>query len=152
RLLLHDLIEHFVKAEVVGRDRAERLAGAFVEYGRRRRRDFSKLSVAAQELSDGGADAAGLVWIDLGELSDRFGHGLRIVVLQERATEPDDEAGPGAGDIESTGHRTIVAGRQDEVFPAIAAIRPRQTDVDDPAEPVVIDGPERLGWHLKHHG
>ena len=123
-----------------------------MEHGRRRWRDFSKFSFAAQEVGDGGADAAGLVWIDLGELSDRFGHGLRIVVLQERASEPYDEVGPGAGDIESIRQRTIVAGRQDEVFPALAAIRPRQTDIDDPAEPVVIDRAKRLGWHLEHHG
>ena len=69
RLLLHDLVEHLVIAEVVGRDRVHRLAGAFVEHGRRRRRDFSEFSFAAQELGDGGADAAGFIGIDLGELS-----------------------------------------------------------------------------------
>ncbi len=56
------------------------------------------------------------------------------------------------GDIEATRQRTIVAGRQDEVFSALAAIRTRQPDVDDPAEPVVIDGTKRLRWHLQHHG
>ena len=57
------------------------LPGTFVEHGRWRCCDFSKFSLAAQEVGDGGADAAGLVGIDLGELFNRISHGLRIVVL-----------------------------------------------------------------------
>src|SRR4030095_13799756 len=121
---------------------------AFMEDSRRRGCDLSKLCFAAQKLGDRGADATGLVGIDLSELLDRFGYWLRIVVLQERSSEPYDEIGPGSRDVESTWHRTVVAGRKNEVLPALAAIRARQSDIDHPAEPVVIDSAKRLRWHL----
>ena len=89
RFLLHDLVEHLVVAVVVRRNGVDHLAAAFVEHGRRRRRDPAQPGLAGQELGDGRADAAGFVGIDLGELPDRFGRRLRIVlVLQERAAEP----------------------------------------------------------------
>ena len=43
RFLLHDLVEHLVEAEVVRRNGVHHLAAAFVEHGRRRRRDAAEL-------------------------------------------------------------------------------------------------------------
>ena len=144
--LLHDLVQHLEVAEVVGRHGVHRLAAAFVEHGRRRRRDPAEPGLAGQELGDRRADAAGLVGVDLGELPDRSAAGLRIVaVLQERAAEPHDAGGPGAGDEKSAlRQRAVVVRRQDQVLAAFAAIGAGQADVGDPAEPVVVDGAEKL--------
>ena len=53
RLLLHDLVEHLVIAEVVGRDGVHHLAGAFVEHGRRRRGDGPSLALPARNSAMG---------------------------------------------------------------------------------------------------
>ena len=98
--------------------------------------------------------AAGLVRVNLGKLPNRFGRRFRIVlVLQERAPEPHHAGSPGARDEEpALRQRTVVAGRQDQVFPTFTSVGPGQADVGDPAEPVVVDGAEKPGWHLQHHG
>ena len=85
--------------------------------------------------------------IDLGELPDRFDRRLRIaLVLQERAAEPQDAGGPGAGDEEpALRQRAVVARRHDQVLAAFAAIGPGQADVDDPAKPVSSMAPRNLG-------
>ena len=83
--LLHDLVEHFVEAEVVGRNGVHRLAAAFVEHGRRRRHDLAELALAGEELGDAGADAARLVRIDFRELLDRLDRRLRIVLFSMNA-------------------------------------------------------------------
>ena len=112
------------------------------------------LALPAQELGDRGAEPAWLVGIDLGEFLDRLDRRLRIgLVLQERAAEPHDAVGPGAGDeIPAFRQRAVVARRHDQVLAAFAAVGTGHSDVDDPAEPVVVDGAEKLGRRLQDHG
>ena len=115
---------------------------------------LASLALAGKELGDGRADAARLVRVDLGELLDRLGRGLRIVlVLEERAAQDHQPGGPGTGDeVAALRHRTVVARREDEILAARAAIRARQAKIDDPAEPHVVQSPQHLGRHLEHHG
>src|SRR4029450_13718791 len=97
------------------------LAAAFVEYGRRRGRDFGDLVFAGEELGDARAETPGFEGIDLGRLPDQFDRGLRIAVLHEGATHDQHPGGPGAGDEEpALWQRTVVAGRQEEVSPPFA--------------------------------
>jgi len=58
----------------------------------------------------------------------------------------------GADEITAVGQRPVIAGRQQEIFPAHAAIRARSAEVDHPAEPKIVEQPERVRRRLDHHG
>ena len=138
RLLLHDLVEHFVEAEVVGRNRccnALPLPSWNTVGGGGR--DSAEPGLAAQELGDARAETAGFVGINLGRLPDQLDRGLRIVLLQkQRARAHTTRVVRDAGDEEpALWQRTVVARRQDQVFPAFAPIGTGQAEIRDPAKP-----------------
>ena len=153
RFLLHDIVQHLEEREIVGRDGVHHLAAALVEHGRRRRSDPAESGLAAQELGDAGTDTARFVRVDLCELPDRVDRRLRIVVLHEHAPEDQDAGRQRAGNVETAlGQRAVVAGRQDQVLPSFAAVRTGRAEVGDPTPPHIVDGAERLGRRLEHHG
>ena len=78
------------------------------------------LALAGKELGDGCADAASLVRVNLGQLLDRRDRRLRIIFVLKESAAYDS----GMGDkVAALRHRTVVAGRQDEIVATKAAIR-----------------------------
>src|SRR5262245_30401393 len=137
--MLHHLVERLVEAEVVGRNSVHRYAAALVEYGRRRRRDPGKLGVAAQKFGNAGATTARIVRINLGPALDQFRRRIGIVVYQKHSTEDQNTSGAGARHVVTALRQwAVVVSRQDQVFPALAAIRAWRAEIDDPTPPIII--------------
>ena len=85
-------------------------------------------------------------------LADLLGRRFRAVVLQEHADPQQDVHGPGAGREEpALRQRAVVAGRQDHVLPAQAAIGTGRTDVGHPVVPAIVDQAKKFRRHLHDH-
>ena len=108
--------------------------------------------LAFQRGRDARAVAAGRVGVDLQVLLDVLDGGLGIVVGQKRAGGVEHVVRLRVGDEEAAlGQRAVIAGRHDQVLAALAAVGAWEADVDDPAEPHVVDGAEPLRRLLDHH-
>ena len=155
RLLLHQLVQELVEADVVRRDRVERLPARLDEHrlGNLGRRVAPHL--AFQQRGDARAEAALRVGVDLrralDQLDGRSGVHARVLV-DERAAEHERPRRARVPDVvAAVGQRPVIA-RPDEQEPAaLAAIRARQPEVDDPAPPHVVEDPERLRRRLDDH-
>lgn len=106
-----------------------------------------------QERGEGCAGPAGLVGVDLHELAVALDGWFWTVVLQEHAGKQQDVFGPGTrGEEPAFWQRAVVAGRQDQVLSAQAAIGTRRADVDHPTAPGIIDEAQKFRRHFQHHG
>ncbi len=112
----------------------------------------SRVGLPGEELRYAGSNSAVNIGIYLGGLLDQLDRGLRIVLYHETAPEHCDARRPRAGDkVSALGQGAVITRRQDQVFPALAAIRARRAKVDDPAPPEIIERAKRLGRRLEHH-
>ena len=112
----------------------------------------AKLDAAFEVAGDGHADAAGRVRIDPQVVLDDVDGGRRIVLGQEGAAQNDDPVRLGVRDVEAVfGQVTVVAWSHEQILAAFAAIRPRPAEVDDPAEPHVVERAERTGGCFHDH-
>ena len=98
---------------------------------------------SGEEAPDRGAMRSGHVGVDAEAVADRLDRDRRIVVDHERPADQGHACRAGMGDVEAAvGQRPVVAGPDDQVPAALAAIRAGQADVGDPAEPHVVDRAE----------
>ena len=105
-----------------------------------------------QRLGDAGAVAARRVGVDLQVGLDVVDGWLRVVVHQVCARGIEDVVGLRVRDeVAALGQRPVVAGRNDQILAAEAAVGTWASDVDDPGEPHVVDRADRVGRLLDHH-
>ena len=129
RLLLHDLIEQLPEGVIRRGDRVEMLAGEVHELHRRR------IGGLGQRINPR-------------ELLHQVHARLRVAVDQEAAPGDPVAERRRAHDDVALRHLALVAGRQQQVLPALALVRPGDADIDDPAVPHVVYGAEHLRRHL----
>ncbi len=79
-----------------------------------------------------------------------LGGGGRVALLEE-ATQPDEVAvgGRAVGEV-ALGQVALVVRWQEQEAAALSVVRPRETDVGDVVEPVVVDETEHACRRLDH--
>ena len=136
RLGLNHLVELLIEAEGVGADRVEAHAG----------------DVHESCLRGLAALRRGIEWIHVGALLHALGSAGEVTPLHERPEEQEERVCPGPRhEVPLGGQVALVAGRDEQIVAALAAIRPGETDVGYPAEIAVVDRPEHARRHLQHH-
>ena len=86
--------------------------------------------------------------IDLGEFLGVLDGRLGVAVDQEAAPEEEIAEGARAEDEVAVGHIAVVAGRQQQEFPALALVRAGVAHVADVVEPMVVNQAENVRRRL----
>ena len=108
--------------------------------------------MAIEQRRDTRADVAWRVGVELQPALDRLHRRRRIVVRQERSPQHERPRRARVSDVVAAGwQRAVVAGRDEQEPPALAAIRTRQAEVDDPSPPHVVEHSECLRRRLDDH-
>ena len=107
--------------------------------------------LACQCRGDAGAVAAGDIRVDLERLLDQRDRRLGVVVLEERPAQRR-RAGRAqlVHEVPALRQFALVAGRHQQVPPALAPVGTGQAEVGHPAEPDVVDDAERQWRRLDH--
>ena len=104
--------------------------------------------------ADAGADPARCVGVDLELVLDPVrGRGGVVagVLVDERATQHHHVVGARVPDVVATlGQRAVVAGTDQQVAAALAAVGAGEPEVGDPAEPHVVDDAQGVFGGLQH--
>ncbi len=109
-------------------------------------------SLAGEKVAHARAVGSRNVGIDLERILDRFDGRLRVVVDQEGPAEQRDGGrGRASDEISTFGQRPVIAWRQQQIFPALPAIRTGAAEIDHPAEPEIVEQAERVRRRLHHH-
>jgi hypothetical protein len=108
-----------------------------------------------QQRADARAEAALGVGVDLRRALDQLNGRSRVharVLVDERAAEHERPRRAALPDVvAAVGQRAVVARREEQEPAALAAIRARQAEVDDPLPPPVVEHSERLRRRLDDH-
>ena len=152
RLVLNIGVDHLEERVVAWRDRVERFPARLHELGLGNLRVGFEPDLAFKRRRDARANASRRVGIDLHRLLDVLDGRLRIVVYKVTARCIDDPVRLRPRYVKATfRNRAVIARWQEQVSSAFAAIGAGEPDVDDPAEPHVVDGADPHGGLLDHH-